>query len=93
LPGEFAIPKTADGDDILELVRTGTLDSFSVGFKPVRDRLDGDVVTRVEAALMEVSAVGCPAYEGALIGGIRAASQPLHIPRAVALARRELFEW
>lgn len=93
LHGAFQIPATREGDDILELVATGTLDSFSIGFSPVRDRRDGDVLVRTEAALREVSLVALPAYEGAQIAGIR--SQPTQhlpfLPLSIAAARLRLL--
>lgn len=91
LHAAFEIAATRDGDDALELVRSGTVDAFSVGFRGVRDRRDGDVVVRTEAALMEVSLVGLPAYAGAAIAGVR--SQSLVIPRSVAQARLALLDW
>ncbi len=40
--GEFVVSKTQAGDEALELVRDGALDSFSVGFTPVKhERRDG----------------------------------------------------
>ncbi|VBA60498.1 HK97 family phage prohead protease [Mycobacterium attenuatum] len=94
LHGEFAIPNTREGDDVLELVRTGTLDAFSICFEPVRDRRENGVLVRAEAKLREISLVSMPAYEGALVGGIRAAQpQQLVIPRSIAEARLSLFDW
>ena len=94
LHGAFHVPNTREGDDVLTLVRDGVLDSFSVAFRPVRDRRENGVIVRAEASLSEVSLVGQPAYEGALVAGIRAAGRPVpHIPRAVAEARLELLEW
>ena len=61
---------------MLTLVRDGVLDSFSVAFRPVRDRRENGVIVRAEASLSEVSLVGQPAYEGALVAGIRAAGRP-----------------
>lgn len=87
----FEIAATRDGDDALELVRSGTVDSFSVGFRGIRERMDGAVVVRIEAALMEVSLVGMPAYAGAAVAGVR--SQQLVIPRSVAEARLSLLDW
>lgn len=71
--GEFRTSKTRDADEALELVRDGALDSFSVGFRPVKHRknLDG-VVERQEVGLREVSLVAFPAYAGALVAGVRA---------------------
>ena len=94
LYSSFEVANTRDGDELLELVRTGVVDSFSIGFQPVRDRrerdrVNGDLVTRLEAKLIEVSAVNFPAYEGALIGGVRS---ELSIPRAVAERRLKLLE-
>lgn len=91
LHAAFEIAATRDGDDALELVRSGTVDSFSVGFRGIRERWDGDVLVRTEAALMEVSLVGLPAYAGAAIAGVRSDSQ-LVIPRAVAERRLQLLD-
>src|ERR1700756_2020932 len=48
LHAAFSIPDTSAGNDALELVRSGVVDSFSIGFKPVRHRQDGDVTVRLE---------------------------------------------
>lgn len=74
LYGEFRVSATAAGDEALELIKDGALDAFSVGFRPVKDRKnsDGTLVERLEAGLDEVSAVAFPAYDGALIAGVRA---------------------
>lgn len=87
---EFDVANTVDGDDALELVRTGVIDAFSVGFTPIRAHWDGDVLVRDEVALGEVSLVSDPAYPGALVGGIR--SQQLHIPADVAARRLRLLD-
>ncbi|MDC8981249.1 HK97 family phage prohead protease [Mycobacterium marinum] len=93
LHGEFAVPQTAEGDDVLELVRSGTLDAFSVCFEPVRDRRERGVLVRAEAKLLEVSLVPMPAYENALVAGVRAASPGLVISRSLAQARIDLMKW
>lgn len=85
LHGAFAVSATRDGDEALVLVRDGVVDSFSVGFRPLRERSVAGVVERIEAALREVSLVGMPAYAGALVGGVR--SVP-HL--SVEAARRRL---
>ncbi|WP_208023033.1 HK97 family phage prohead protease [Mycobacterium marinum] len=87
----FDIAATRDGDEALANINAGVVDSFSVGFRPIRDRREGDVVVRVEAALLEVSLTGVPAYPGAEIAGVR--SQSLVIPRSVAEARLDLMKW
>jgi HK97 family phage prohead protease len=74
LVGDFRVSKTMQGDEVLELVRDGALDSLSVGFVPVADRrLPDGTVSRTEVALKEVSVVATPAYDGALILGVRSA--------------------
>jgi HK97 family phage prohead protease len=93
LHGAFAIPQTREGDDVLELVRSGTLDSFSIGFTPVRDRRENDVTVRTETILREVSLVGIPAFPGATIAGIRAAQPRFVIPRSLAEAWLDLLDW
>lgn len=71
LYGEFGVSKTAAGDEALELVRDGALDSFSVGFGAIQHRKEADVLVRTEVKLREASLVTFPAYDGALIGGVR----------------------
>jgi HK97 family phage prohead protease len=90
LHSAFEIAATRDGDDVLELVRTGTVDSFSIGFTSLDGHWDNDVFVRTELALREVSLTAMPAYSGAEISGVR--SQSLVIPRAVAERRLKLLE-
>jgi HK97 family phage prohead protease len=71
LYGEFHVSNTRAGDEALELVRDGALDSFSVGFRPIQQAKRDGVVWRTEVAMREASLVTFPAYEGALIGGVR----------------------
>ena len=74
LVGEFEVARTEAGEEVLELVRMGALDALSIGFVPVeslgREGRD-PVVERTAVKLLEVSAVAFPAYEGALIAGVR----------------------
>lgn len=90
LHAAFDIVATRDGDDALELVRSGTVDSFSVGFAAIRHHSVGGVVVRTEAALREVSLTAMPAYSGALVQGVRS---QLVITRSVAQARLDLLDW
>lgn len=91
LVGAARVSQTAQGDEALELVRDGVLDAFSVGFRPVRQRRAVDGVTeRVEVALREASLVAFPAYDGALVGGVR--SNVRTISREAAQARLALLE-
>lgn len=75
LMAEFRVSSTPRGDEVLELVRDGALDSFSIGFIPIAKRVaitDGvKRVTRTEVSLREVSVVTFPAYETATIDGAR----------------------
>lgn len=71
LYGEFIVSRTAAGDEALELVRDGALDSFSVGFTPIKHRKEDGVVVRTEAGIRESSLVTFPAYAGASVGGVR----------------------
>ena len=68
----FEIAATRDGTIALE-PSGPVVDSFSIGFRE-SVIVDGDVVVRTEAALMEVSLVGMPAYPGALVAGVRSVS-------------------
>jgi hypothetical protein len=72
LIGEFYVSDTRDGNEALNLVRDGVLDSFSVGFAKVKERADkSGLVERTEVKLHEVSLVAHPAYEGAYVAGVR----------------------
>lgn len=71
--GEFYVSKTAAGDDILELVRDGVLDAFSIGFRPGDHTPLKDVTYRTRAALDETSIVTFPAYADARVSGLRSA--------------------
>ena len=71
LYGAFRVSNTRAANDQLELARDGVLDSFSVGFSPVNHIKRGATTVRTEVKLREVSLVTFPAYEGALVSGIR----------------------
>ena len=77
LHAAFYVSDTRDGNEALELIRDGVVDAFSIGFAPVRERRRGDVTVRTEAALREVSLVHTPAYEGALVAGVRSSTPVL----------------
>lgn len=82
------VSKTQRGDEMLELVRDGAFDQFSVGFRPVHTSWSdigahygtrqtparGATATRTEVALLEISVVDFAAYDLALIGGVRSTS-------------------
>lgn len=72
LYGEFRLSSTRDAEEALTLVRDGVVDSFSVGFLPVKERtIRPAVIERTEVALLETSLVAFPAYQGAAIAGVR----------------------
>ncbi len=75
LRASFSFYDTTGGRDALELVRAGGFNGFSVGFgmREGGTRRDGDIVTRTEAGLGEVSLVDIPAYPSATIDGLRIA--------------------
>lgn len=93
LHASFEIANTRAGDDALELVHSGMVDGFSVGFRGIRHRQVGGVTVRIEAALNEVSLTAYPAYSSAAVAGVRSAAGRLVIPRGVAEARRALMDW
>lgn len=69
--GEFRVSKTQAGDEALELIRDGALDSFSVGFAPVNHVTENGVKVRTEVRLREASLVTFPAYDDARILAVR----------------------
>lgn len=60
------VPETTQGNDVLEMVRSGLVDGCSFGFSAVKENHDfdgkNDIRTIVEARLYEVSIVPEPAY-------------------------------
>jgi uncharacterized protein len=71
LYGEFAVSKTQAGDEALELIRDGALDSFSVGFTGYKHERRNGIVVRQEAGIREASLVTFASYADAKVGGIR----------------------
>lgn len=67
----FHMADTDAGNAALTEVREGVLDSLSVGFRAIRERVVDGVRVVSEAALHEVSLVALPAYDGARITGLR----------------------
>jgi len=65
------ISETPRGEEILTLLRDGVLNKFSVGFIPVENERDSNVVVRTLVDLKEVSVVPFPAYSGANISEVR----------------------
>jgi len=63
-------------DETLALMRDGVLNRFSVGFVPVEQTREGNVVTRTLVDLKEVSVVSFPAYSGAEITQVREEQEP-----------------
>ena len=94
---EARLADTAHGDEAVREVRAGLLDSFSIGFRAIRERMAGGVREVVEAALHEVSLVAVPAYPGARVLAVRSAAQVLVPPRPDvdmdALAAVPLLAW
>jgi HK97 family phage prohead protease len=84
LVGEFHIPESAQGDEVLAEVRSGLLDSVSVGFRAVEDRRADDGAREVLSAhLFEASLVPIGAFEGAFVTSVRRPQSPrFSLPKA-----------
>ena len=65
------ISETPRGEEVLTLLRDGVLNKFSVGFIPVENERNDNVVVRTLVDLKEVSVVPFPAYSGANISEVR----------------------
>lgn len=89
LYGEFRVSAVPAGDQALELVRDGVIDSFSVGFSPLKSVERDGVTVRTEAALREASLVTFPAYSDARITALREVLRDLPEQEREALIR----EW
>lgn len=74
------VSETSLGNDVLTLMRDGALNKFSVGFVPIEQERDGNIVTRTKVALKEVSVVPFPAYAGASITEVREEEREIVAP-------------
>jgi HK97 family phage prohead protease/HK97 family phage major capsid protein len=70
------IAATRAGDDALELLKMGAIDSVSVGVTPTKWRYDGDVMVIEAADWQELSLVAVPAFADAQITRVAAQAQP-----------------
>ena len=73
---ELRVSKTQLGDECLALIDDGALDGLSIGFVPIRavHNPSTGVVERTEVRLDEISLVSFPAYDGARVLAVRAAT-------------------
>lgn len=65
------ISDTPRGQEAYTLLKDGVINKFSVGFVPVEQTRDGNVVTRTLVDLKEVSLVSFPAFAGASVAEVR----------------------
>ena len=65
------ISDTVLGNETLALVQDGAIRSFSVGFIPVENKIDGNTTIRTKVDLKEVSLVPFPAYDNAAVLAVR----------------------
>jgi uncharacterized protein len=71
--GQFRIGQVPGGDELLDEVREGLLDAFSIGFQPIRVQRAADGAREVlEARLAEASLCPIGAYDGAQVLAVRA---------------------
>jgi HK97 family phage prohead protease len=89
LYGEFQVSNVSRGDQALELVNDGVIDSFSVGFTGIKAEKRGGVTVRTEVKLREASLVTFPAYASANITAVRAALS--NVPGMSELSDDEVF--
>ena len=66
-----SISKTPRGDEAYTLLKDGVINRFSVGFVPVEQTREGNLVTRTLVTLKECSLVSFPAFEGATVSEVR----------------------
>lgn len=64
---EFAIARTAAADEALELIRSGTVEGFSIELQPIRDRREGPVTVVTEGGIRNVALVDESAFESARV--------------------------
>ena len=65
------ISSTPAGDNAYTLLKDGVINKFSVGFVPVEQTREGNLITRTLVDLKEVSLVNWPAFSQASISEVR----------------------
>jgi HK97 family phage prohead protease len=91
--GEWLVSDTMIGNEVLALARDGVPLGLSIGFEEVRGgsrwSADRQRVTRTRATLDHIAVVRVPAYAGAGVAGVRAATaQAENMATLLALLRR-----
>lgn len=92
LHAEFRVSDTSAGRDALTAVRDGLVSGLSVGFTVIRDTWQDDLRTVHEASLREVSLTEYPAYEGAVVHGVRHTPRSHHMTSSKPVAEMNIHE-
>lgn len=69
---EAQVARTAAGNDVIELMKMGAIDSVSVGVNPTKFTFKGTTMVVEAAEWVELSLVAVPAFSGARIAEIAA---------------------
>lgn len=69
---EAQVARTAAGNDVIELMKMGAIDSVSVGVNPTKFTFKGTTMVIEAAEWVELSLVAVPAFSGARIAEIAA---------------------
>lgn len=78
--GTFRVARTRDGDELLELARSGVYRAASAVFLPITSRLVDGVIERQAARLVRVGIVERGAYPGAEVLAVRSAGGGTTMP-------------
>lgn len=70
---DAVLNNTDKGENVYRALKAGDVNSFSIGFIPVKDRNEDDVIVREKVDLREVSVVTFPAYSMASVTSVREA--------------------
>lgn len=74
------ISDTPRGNEAYTLLKDGVINKFSVGFMPVEQTRDKDLVTRTLVELREISLVPFPAFSGASVSEVREETPVSDVP-------------
>jgi HK97 family phage prohead protease len=90
LKGRLA--KTEKAQEARELAKMGAIDGLSIGFRTIRDEMEGNMRILKEIDLWEVSFVTIPADSAATLTGVKSAKTEREVEealRSIGLSRRE----
>jgi HK97 family phage prohead protease/HK97 family phage major capsid protein len=83
------ISDTPRGNEAYTLLKDNVINKFSIGFMPVEQTRDKDLVTRTLVSLKEISLVSFPAFSGASVAEVREEQPVSDVPTDITITKED----